>query len=100
MMYASGQGAKQDFVEAGKWYRRAALLGHGPAQYTLGMMYYNGQGVRQDNVQAHMWFSLKADGGDAEAVRYRDIVAKLMTPEQIAKAEQLAGKWRAAHPAP
>ncbi len=28
------------------------------------------------------------------------LVAKLMTPEQLAKAEQLAAKWRAANPAP
>ena len=80
MMYGSGQGVQQDFVEAGKWYRRAALQGHGPAQYTLGLMYYNGQGVRQDNVQAHLWFSLKADGGDAEAIRYRDIGGKADDP--------------------
>ena len=100
MIYGSGQGVPQDFAEAAKWYRKAAQQGHGPAQYNLGLMHYNGQGVRQDNVQAHLWFSLTADGGDAEAVRYRDIVAKLMTPEQTAKAEQLAGKWRAAHPAP
>ena len=100
MMYGNGQGVPQDFAEAAKWYRKAALQGHGPAQYALGLMYYNGQGVRQDNVQAHLWFSLKTDAGDAEAARHRDMVTKLMTPEQIAKAEQLAGKWRAARPAP
>lgn len=32
-----------------------------------------------DNVEARLWFSLTADEGNAEAVRYRDIVAKLMT---------------------
>jgi uncharacterized protein len=63
-------------------------------------MYYNGQGMPQDNVQAHLWFTLAAGEGDAEAVKYRDTVANLMTPEQIAKAQQLAGKWLAAHPKP
>jgi TPR repeat protein len=99
-MYASGQGAKQDLGEAARWYRRAAQQGHVPAQYSLGKMYNEGQGVRQDNVQAHLWFSLAADGGETEAIRQRDLVAKLMAPEDIAKAEQLASKWRAARPAP
>jgi hypothetical protein len=52
-----------------------------------------------DNVQAHLCFSLTADEGNAEAVRYRDVVAKLMTTNQIVKPEQLASKWLAAHPA-
>ena len=52
-----------------------------------------------DNVQAHLWFSLTADEGNAETVRYLDSAAKLMTPDQIAKAEQLASNWRAAQPA-
>ena len=43
--------------------------------------------------------SLTADEGNAEAVRYRDSAAKLKTPDQIAKAEQLASNWRAAQPA-
>lgn len=51
-----------------------------------------------DNVQEHLWFSLTADEGNAEAVRYLDSAAKLMTPDQIAKAEQLASNWRAAQP--
>jgi TPR repeat protein len=99
-LYGSGQGVKQDLAEAARWYRRAAQQGHVPAQYSLGLMYYNGQGVRQDNVQAHLWFSLAAEGGEMEAVSQRDVVTKLMSPEDIAKAEQLASKWRAARPAP
>jgi len=43
--------------------------------------------------------SLTADEGNAEAVRYLYSAAKLMTPDQIAKAEQLASNWRAAQPA-
>ena len=42
-----------------------------------------------DNVQAHLWFSLTADEGNAEAVRYRDSAAKLMTGTTR---QQLAGR--------
>ncbi len=62
-------------------------------------MYGNGQGVPQDYVQAHMWYNLAAAGlppGEDHdtAAKNRDIVAKLMTPAQIAEAQRLAGKWR------
>ncbi len=57
-------------------------------------MYYNSQGVVQDYVQAHMWFNLAGAQGDKQAAKNRDIVAKRMTPAQIAEAQRRAGKWR------
>ena len=99
VMYAKGQGVPEDYAEAVKWYRKAAAQGKADAQYNLGVTYYNGQGVPQDYVQAHMWFDLAAAGSPPgedrdSAVKNRDIVAKLMTPAQIAEAQRLAGKWR------
>ncbi len=68
-------------------------------QFNLGIMYDNGLGVPQDYVQAHMWYNLAASryppGEDRDdAVEGRDIVAKRMTPAQIAEAEKLAREWR------
>ncbi len=57
-------------------------------------MYANGQGVPQDYVQAHMWLNLAGAQGNKVAAKNRDIVAKLMTPAQLAEAKRLAGKWR------
>ncbi len=57
-------------------------------------MYGNGYGVSQDYVQAHMWYNLAEAQGRTAAARNRDIVAKLMTPAQIAEAQRRAGKWR------
>ena len=37
-----------------------------------------------------MWFELAAPQGIGNAVKGRDIVVKLMTPDQIAKAKRLA----------
>ncbi len=53
-------------------------------------MYDNGQGVPQDYVRAHMWWNLTASTGDEDAIKNRDIVAKQMTPAQIAEARKLA----------
>ncbi len=99
VMYAKGQGVPEDYAEAVKWYRKAAAQGKADAQYNLGVTYYNGQGVPEDYVQAHMWFDLAAAGSPPgedrdSAVKNRDIVAKLMTPTQIAEAQRRAGKWR------
>ena len=58
-MYSKGEGVKQDYFEAAKWYRKAAEQGYASAQYNLGVMYANGYGVPQDKNLAKEWI-LKA----------------------------------------
>jgi len=89
-MYRKGRGVTQDYETAAKWYRLAAEKGHTKSQYNLGSMYANGQGVIQDYVHAHMWWNIAASSGDKDAVKKRDIIAKRMTPDQIADAQKLA----------
>ena len=67
MMYDEGQGVRQDYAEAVKWYRRAAEQGVVDAQTNLGLMYDEGRGVRQDYAEAVKWYSKAAEQGDAEA---------------------------------
>ncbi len=91
IMYDNGRGVPQDYVQAVRWYRKAAEQGGAKAQ--------DGRGVPQDYVQAHMWFNLAAAGsppGESHdtATTNRDIVAKRMTPAQIAEAQRLARGWR------
>ena len=71
------------------------------AQQTLGIMYSVGQGVTQDYVWAHMWLNLAASRRPAtdqeerdKAIKARDLVASLMTREQIAEAQKLAREWK------
>jgi TPR repeat protein len=83
-----------------KWYRKAADKGDAAAQLNLGIMYYHGRAMPQDYVQAHKWLNLAASrflpseaAKRARAVKKRDIVAKKMTPWQIAEAQGLARDW-------
>jgi len=86
-----GQAVPKNYAEAVKWYRKAARQGNPFAEFDLGVMYRDGQGVPQDYVHAHMFFNLAAAAGNVvEAVKDRDLVAKLMTPQQIAEAQKLA----------
>ena len=41
-----------------------------------------------------MWFNLTAARGDKLAKENRDIVAKQITPAQIAEAQRLAWDWK------
>ena len=102
-MYANGEGVPQDYAEAVKWYRLAVEQGNALAQRNLGIMYYNGHGVPQDYVRAHMWLNLAASRYPAtvkkdreEAARDRDRVARLLSPEALARAQRMAREWRPA----
>jgi TPR repeat protein len=97
LMYDNGQGTTQDYAEAARWYRKAADQGLAAAQFNLGVMYAKGRGVTQDCVQSHMWMNLaasRANGDDQK--RYadaRELVAKMMTPQQIVEAQRRAREW-------
>ncbi len=93
-MYLRGRGVPQDYNEAVRWYRLAAAQGFTMAQYNLGVSYAKGRGVPEDYVQAHMWFSLAAAQGHELARTARGILAKKVTPAQLAEAQRLAREWK------
>ena len=93
VMYGRGHGVPQDYVKAMEWYRRAAEQGNALGQNNLGTMYHNGHGELQDYVRAHMWFNLAAANGSPNAPKNRDIMTKLMTPQQLAEAQRMAREW-------
>ena len=45
-----------------------------------------------------MWLNLAAAQGHEKAIKLRDVVARLMTPDQIAEAQRLAKEWLEKHP--
>ena len=93
--YRLGVGAPKNLTEAAKWYRLSAAQGHAQGQANLGLMYAKGEGIPMDHVRAHMWFNLVAVKGDSDAVKNRDIIARLLTPRQMAEAQKLARECQA-----
>lgn len=65
--YHYGDGVRQDYAEAVRWYRKAAEEGHATAQCALGNRYSFGEGVPQDYAQAVHWYRKAAEQGQANA---------------------------------
>jgi TPR repeat protein len=53
-----------------------------------------GAGVLQDRVESYKWFDLAAAQGLEESRQAEDVVAKEMTPQQIAEAQKLSAEWK------
>jgi len=83
-----------DYETALREWRPLAELGDADAQNNLGVIYSFGLGVAYDYVQGHLWLSLAAAQGQEEARKYRDLVEKKMSSEQIAEAQRLAREWK------
>ena len=64
-MYAKGQGVKEDYKEAARWYLKSAEQGHAGAQVAIAELYEAGQGATQDNAEAAKWFRKAAEQGYA-----------------------------------
>ena len=94
LMYKDGKGEDQDYVEAVKWFRKAAEQNDAKAQYFLGGMYENGRGVDKDYVEAYGWYNL-ASKTDVYTANNRDELAKVMTPQQIAAAQKRTEEMQA-----
>jgi len=102
-MYEGGKGVPQDYPAAMEWFRKAADQGEAHAQYALGDMYEEGKGVPKNYVRAHMWYNLAAstyasspyyESERESAEKLRDLLARKMTPAQIAEAQRLAREWK------
>ena len=91
--YVNGKGVRRNYKEAVKWNRKAAEQGHAKAQNNLGLMYRMGRGVPQDYVAAYAWYRLAAYSGFKGASKSRETIVKYMTPEQIAKAQELSKEF-------
>ena len=75
--YESGKDMPQDYVEAAKWYERAARQGQGKSEFWLARLYDNGLGVKKSPAQGIKWLTKSANHGYAEAQyflgkRYQD----------------------------
>ena len=85
---------KRDYATAVRLIRPLAEQGDANAQYNLGVLYDNGLGVPQDKISAYMSLSLSAAQGRNGAAAFRDLIARRMTPAQIAEAQKRAREWK------
>ena len=93
-MYLKGEGVPQDYVEAMKWYRKAAEQGLVVAQGVLGWMYGSGEGVPQDEVEAYAWFLLLKENGIEEFSKMVSTFEKNAAAEQREKGQVRAAALR------
>ena len=85
---------RRDYAAALRFIRPLAEQGDASAQHNLGVLYDNGLGVPLDKVRAYMWFTLSAAQGRDGAAAFRDLIARRMSPEQIAEAQKLVQEWK------
>ena len=102
--YVGDDGMVQDFSRAFDWCSKSAEHGDNAAELFLATMYVNGDGVPKDPVLAYMWANLAATSNKTEIVNAargtRDKLVAKMSPEQIAKAQQLSSDWFERHHIP
>ena len=67
VMYEQGRGVAQNYREAMRWFRLAAVQGNSSAQSNLGVMYHKGQGIAQDYGEAMKWYRMAAEQRNPEA---------------------------------
>lgn len=67
MLYETGDGVRQDYKEAAKWYGAAANQGNPYGLNNMATMYRRGWGVKQDFDKAIKWYKQAASQGDAQA---------------------------------
>lgn len=100
-----------NYVEAVKWYRKAADQGDTAAvEFWLGHIYLEGRyGGGHDYAEAYFWLSLLTRYIDPDQTHHdphdinlqsRDEAATHLTPGQLAEAKERVAEWMKAHPAP
>ena len=89
-MYCYGINTPVNYLEAFKWYKKAAEQGSDYAQSGLGLMYIKGQGVLTDYIQAYVWLNCAKALGNKIASNNLDIIVDKMTPQQIAEGQKLS----------
>ena len=77
-----------EYAELVENIRPDAERGDAESQYLLGVFYTSGSGVPLDYVEAFKWLQLAAAQDNKDAIKARDLVAKLLNREQRAEADK------------
>ena len=86
---------QRDVGEGLKWLRLAAEQGMQDAQYLLGKAYMQGaERLARDPVQGGKWLRLAAKNNKQFYQDELQSAERQMTPDQVAKAKELADEWK------
>lgn len=66
-LWIEGEKRDQEYLEAAKWFRKAAKQGYALAQFYMGKIYDYGLGVPRDGFEAAKWYRKAAEKGSLEA---------------------------------
>ena len=85
-----GNGIPQNFLEARKWYKQAAVSGDANSQNNLGVLYRDGLGTAPDAILAYKWFSLAAAQRNEKAINNLRMLRHNLGKGEIANGQRLA----------
>ena len=92
VMYEKGDGVPQNYKQAVYWYTKSAQQGFPQAQNNLGLMYDKGEGVPKNYIHSYAWTNLAVSNNNQQARKGMVSLEKVMTPKQIAAAQELSTK--------
>lgn len=89
--YRTGNEVAENPVEALRWYRAAAELGHADAQNNLGAMYIAGMGTAKDAVAAAHWYRKAAEQDHPQA--QFNLAMRYLRGDGIEQCDEDAAHW-------
>jgi uncharacterized protein len=96
--YTRGAGVPRDLDQAMGLFRRAVQGGYLLALANLALCYDRAWGVPRNPLAAYIWYSIAASRPDADsrgkAAIERDLLAKDISPAQLADAQRAAENWK------
>ncbi|MBL26448.1 MAG: hypothetical protein CMM50_02695 [Rhodospirillaceae bacterium] len=79
-----------EYDKAFEHYIVAARRGYPLAMRAVGILYADGNGTERDDIEAYKWLMLSGEGIDKHNAQ---VIAKDMTPDQLAEAERRVAEW-------
>lgn len=92
----SGVGILQNFDQSAKWMQTAAARGSSEGMLELGRLYRDGVGVEKSLVRAYVWFNRASAARNIDAVREREAIARILTPDELREAQRQSSAQDAA----
>lgn len=95
--YDTGEGLAKDLEQAARWYHAAAEQGHADAAANLARCFAMGEGLERSDTMAFKWYTVAAELGNTNAARYRERVARELSPSDRVDAGDSARSWLATY---